>query len=81
MSSLELHKKYLKILKPEAESSCFYPNLSLAGNESGLTIFPFDRKPRITRDESRLFAFMRLKRKKELMIISFSIIFYISLLG
>ena len=67
MSSLELQsqKNLYKILKPEAESSCFYPNLSLAGNESGLTIFPLDRKPRITRDESRLFAFMRLKRKKE----------------
>ena len=74
MSSLAtaVTKKSLKI-RPEAESSCL--KLRANGNEAGLTIFPLDRKPRITRDESRLFAFYRLKSKK--MIIS-SIIFYIS---
>ena len=63
MSSLAtaVTKKSLKI-RPEAESSCL--KLRANGNEAGLTIFPLDRKPRITRDESRLFAFNRLKRKK-----------------
>ena len=75
MSSLAtaVTKKSLKI-RPEAESSCL--KLRANGNEAGLTIFPLDRKPRITRDESRLFAFYRLEEKE--MIISSIIFYYIS---